>query len=160
MDDLKKIPGVGPALAKALNKAGVTSFDQIAAFDGHAFPIIEEKMGWKGKAVNWPKLVENAQTLAANGSKPNSFASGAAAPLDANKAGGGSTPPPPASRSGAGSSLPGTAFRVTTRRASRWRAGRCFTSAAPVEIASLNEADYRAIASDPALTIEPLDAAE
>jgi len=50
-DDLTQLTGVGPAFAKKLNEAGVTSFAQIAAWDAAEIERLDgEISGLKGKA--------------------------------------------------------------------------------------------------------------
>lgn len=50
-DDLTKLTGVGPAFAKKLNEAGVTSYAQIAAWDAAEIDRLDgEISGLKGKA--------------------------------------------------------------------------------------------------------------
>ncbi|WP_417719196.1 50S ribosomal protein L21 [Salipiger sp.] len=53
-DDLTQITGVGPAAAKKLNEAGITTFAQLAAVDPETFEAVKVKPEW----------VEQAQTLA------------------------------------------------------------------------------------------------
>lgn len=53
-DDLTKINGVGPAAAKKLNEAGITTFAQLAAVDPETFEATKVKPEW----------VEQAKTLA------------------------------------------------------------------------------------------------
>ncbi|MDR6265316.1 50S ribosomal protein L21 [Roseobacter sp. N2S] len=48
-DDLKKLSGVGPALEKKLNAAGVTSFAQIAAWGEADIAEFDEKLSFKGR---------------------------------------------------------------------------------------------------------------
>lgn len=48
-DDLKKLSGVGPALEKKLNEAGVTSFAQIAAWSDADIAEFDEKLSFKGR---------------------------------------------------------------------------------------------------------------
>ncbi|MCP1169392.1 50S ribosomal protein L21 [Limimaricola litoreus] len=48
-DDLKKLSGVGPALAKKLNEAGITSFAQIAGWSEADIARYDEELGLKGK---------------------------------------------------------------------------------------------------------------
>lgn len=48
-DDLKKLSGVGPALEKKLNAAGVTSFAQIAAWGEADITEFDEKLSFKGR---------------------------------------------------------------------------------------------------------------
>ena len=48
-DDLKKLSGVGPALAKKLNEAGITSFAQIAGWSDADIARYDEELGLKGK---------------------------------------------------------------------------------------------------------------
>lgn len=63
-DDLTKLDGVGPAFAKKLNEAGVTSFAQIAAWTEADLDRLNETIsGLKAKAEanNW---IEAAKSLA------------------------------------------------------------------------------------------------
>ncbi len=53
-DDLTQITGVGPAAAKKLNEAGITTFAQLAAVDPETFEATKVKPEW----------VEQAKTLA------------------------------------------------------------------------------------------------
>jgi large subunit ribosomal protein L21 len=48
-DDLKKLSGVGPALEKKLNEAGVTTFAQIAAWTEDDIAAFDEKLNFKGR---------------------------------------------------------------------------------------------------------------
>ncbi|MBF9033592.1 50S ribosomal protein L21 [Rhodobacterales bacterium HKCCE2091] len=48
-DDLKKLSGVGPALEKKLNAAGVTTFAQIAAWTEADIAEFDEKLSFKGR---------------------------------------------------------------------------------------------------------------
>jgi large subunit ribosomal protein L21 len=48
-DDLKQLSGVGPALEKKLNEAGVTSFAQIAAWTADDIAVFDEKLSFKGR---------------------------------------------------------------------------------------------------------------
>lgn len=54
-DDLTQITGVGPAAAKKLADAGVTSFSQLAALDADSFDAVKLKPEW----------IEQAKELAA-----------------------------------------------------------------------------------------------
>ena len=49
IDDLKELSGVGPALEKKLNAAGITSFSQIAAWTAKDVTAIDETLSLKGK---------------------------------------------------------------------------------------------------------------
>ncbi len=62
-DDLTQLSGVGPALLKKLNAAGISSFGQIAAWTDADVVEIDEKLSFKGKIVRegW---VEQAKNLA------------------------------------------------------------------------------------------------
>ena len=53
-DDLTQITGVGPAAAKKLNEAGITTFAELAAVDPETFEAAKVKPEW----------VEQAKTLA------------------------------------------------------------------------------------------------
>lgn len=53
-DDLTQITGVGPAAAKKLNEAGVTTFAELAAVDPETFEAVKVKPEW----------VEQAKSLA------------------------------------------------------------------------------------------------
>ncbi len=48
-DDLKELSGVGPALEKKLNAAGVTTFAQVAAWTEADVADIDEKLSFKGR---------------------------------------------------------------------------------------------------------------
>ncbi|MFV2052718.1 50S ribosomal protein L21 [Aliiroseovarius sp. YM-037] len=48
-DDLKQLSGVGPALEKKLNEAGVTTFAQIAAWSDADVAEMDEKLSFKGR---------------------------------------------------------------------------------------------------------------
>ena len=48
-DDLKKLSGVGPALEKKLQEAGVTTFAQIAAWTEADIADMDEKLSFKGR---------------------------------------------------------------------------------------------------------------
>jgi len=48
-DDLKELSGVGPALEKKLNEAGVTTFAQIAAWTDADVADMDEKLSFKGR---------------------------------------------------------------------------------------------------------------
>lgn len=63
-DDLKKLSGVGPALEKKLNEAGITTFAQIAAWTDADIEEFDEKLSFKGR-IEREGWVEQAKTLAA-----------------------------------------------------------------------------------------------
>jgi large subunit ribosomal protein L21 len=48
-DDLKQLSGVGPALEKKLNAAGLTSFSQIAAWTAKDVAAMDDSLSLKGK---------------------------------------------------------------------------------------------------------------
>lgn len=48
-DDLKQLSGVGPALEKKLNEAGVTTFAQIAGWKKADVADMDEKLSFKGR---------------------------------------------------------------------------------------------------------------
>ncbi len=48
-DDLKKLAGVGPALEKKLNDAGITTYAQIAAWNADEVAEISEELALKGR---------------------------------------------------------------------------------------------------------------
>ncbi|WP_103761336.1 50S ribosomal protein L21 [Roseovarius confluentis] len=48
-DDLKELSGVGPALEKKLQEAGVTTFAQIAAWTADDIAEMDEKLSFKGR---------------------------------------------------------------------------------------------------------------
>jgi len=62
-DDLKKLSGVGPALEKKLNEAGVTSFAQIAAWTDADVADMDEKLSFKGR-IEREGWIEQAKELA------------------------------------------------------------------------------------------------
>jgi large subunit ribosomal protein L21 len=49
LDDLKQLSGVGPALEKKLNAAGLTSFSQIAAWTAKDVAAMDDSLSLKGK---------------------------------------------------------------------------------------------------------------
>ena len=65
-DDLKQLSGVGPALEKKLNEAGVTSFAQIAAWTVAEITDMDEKLSFKGR-IEREGWVEQANKLAKQG---------------------------------------------------------------------------------------------
>lgn len=62
-DNLKKLTGVGPALEKKLNGAGITTFAQIAALSDADIARLEEELGLAGRFAKdgW---VDQAKELA------------------------------------------------------------------------------------------------
>ncbi len=54
-DDLTAITGVGPAAAKKLNDAGITSFAQLAAVDVDSFDAVKVKAEWVAQAADLAK---------------------------------------------------------------------------------------------------------
>ncbi|WP_319772424.1 50S ribosomal protein L21 [Breoghania sp.] len=62
-DDLKKLSGLGPAIEKKLNAAGITTYAQIASMTAEDVARVEEEAGIKGRFErdNW---VEQAKELA------------------------------------------------------------------------------------------------
>ncbi|MEI2385536.1 50S ribosomal protein L21 [Breoghania sp. JC706] len=62
-DDLKKLQGLGPAIEKKLNAAGITTYAQIASMTAEDVARVEEEAGIKGRFErdNW---VEQAKELA------------------------------------------------------------------------------------------------
>ena len=62
-DDLKKLQGLGPAIEKKLNAAGVTTYAQIASMTAEDVARVEDEAGIKGRFErdNW---VEQAKELA------------------------------------------------------------------------------------------------
>lgn len=61
-DDLKKLAGVGPALEKKLNEAGITTFAQIAAWSADEVAGINEELALKGR-IERDGWVEQAKAL-------------------------------------------------------------------------------------------------
>jgi len=61
-DDLERIRGIGPVLRQRLNKLGITTFAQIAAFTEDDLKRIDEVLDFKGRIVRegW---VEQAKAL-------------------------------------------------------------------------------------------------
>ncbi|MBT6531379.1 MAG: 50S ribosomal protein L21 [Marinovum sp.] len=62
-DDLKKLSGVGPALEKKLNAAGITSYAQIAAWTDADVAAIDEQLSFKGK-IEREGWIDQAKELA------------------------------------------------------------------------------------------------
>lgn len=61
-DDLKQLSGVGPALEKKLNAAGVTTFAQIAAWGEAEIAEFDEKLSFKGR-IEREGWVEQAKAI-------------------------------------------------------------------------------------------------
>ena len=61
-DDLKELSGVGPALEKKLNEAGVTTFAQIAAWTDADVADMDEKLSFKGR-IEREGWIEQAKEL-------------------------------------------------------------------------------------------------
>ncbi|MBJ3762850.1 50S ribosomal protein L21 [Maribius pontilimi] len=59
-DDLKTLNGVGPAMEKKMNAAGVYHFDQIAAWTEAEIDYMADQIGAGGKLADW---VAEAKTL-------------------------------------------------------------------------------------------------
>ncbi|WP_375690673.1 50S ribosomal protein L21 [Pseudooceanicola sp. LIPI14-2-Ac024] len=62
-DDLKKLSGVGPALEKKLNEAGITTFAQIAAWTEADIAAFDEKLSFHGR-IEREGWVEQAKEFA------------------------------------------------------------------------------------------------
>jgi len=64
-DDLKLLSGVGPALEKKLNEAGVTTFEQIAGWKEADIAAMDEKLSFKGR-IEREGWIDQAIALAAD----------------------------------------------------------------------------------------------
>jgi predicted flap endonuclease-1-like 5' DNA nuclease len=64
-DDLTKLAGVGPKIAKALADRGVERFEQLAAWTQHDLAAFDAALGLRGRAVR-ADFVAQAQRLAAS----------------------------------------------------------------------------------------------
>lgn len=64
VDDIKLIGGVGPALEKKLNDAGVTSLAQIAKWNAEDVARIDEVLSFKGR-IDREEWIEQAKELLA-----------------------------------------------------------------------------------------------
>ncbi len=62
-DDLKQLSGVGPALEKKLNEAGVTTFAQVAGWSKADIADMDEKLSFKGR-IDREDWVAQAKKLA------------------------------------------------------------------------------------------------
>ncbi len=62
-DNLKKLSGVGPALEKKLNAAGVTTYAQIAGWKKAEVAAMDEKLSFKGR-IEREGWIEQAAELA------------------------------------------------------------------------------------------------
>jgi len=65
-DDLKQLSGVGPALEKKLNAAGVTTFAQVAGWKKADVADMDEKLSFKGR-IEREGWVAQAKNLAKKG---------------------------------------------------------------------------------------------
>jgi len=52
-DDLKKLPGVSPAIEKQLNDLGIFHFTQLAEFNDKAAHFVGEEVGLPGRIGSW-----------------------------------------------------------------------------------------------------------
>jgi small subunit ribosomal protein S2 len=52
-DDLKKLPGVSPAIEKQLNDLGIFHYSQLAAFSEKAAHNVGEEVGLPGRVDSW-----------------------------------------------------------------------------------------------------------
>ena len=52
-DDLKKLPGVSPAIEKQLNDLGIFHYDQIASLNDKAAHFVGEEVGLPGRVPGW-----------------------------------------------------------------------------------------------------------
>jgi predicted flap endonuclease-1-like 5' DNA nuclease len=62
-DDLKRIEGIGPKTASALQAADITTYAQLAATDGEWLRAILKEAGVRANPTTWPEQAE----LAASG---------------------------------------------------------------------------------------------
>jgi predicted flap endonuclease-1-like 5' DNA nuclease len=62
-DDLTKISGIGPAFARRLNDAGVTSYNQLAGMTADEVRATAGLSEWQGDPDDW---INQAQTLGTN----------------------------------------------------------------------------------------------
>ena len=63
-NDLQMLKGVGPRLARQLNEAGVTRFDQLAGFGENEIALLDSRMGAFAGRIARDRLVEQACYLA------------------------------------------------------------------------------------------------
>ena len=62
-DDLKKVYGIGPVLAKRLNKLGVTTFAQIARWSDDDIDAIEPRLGTIAGRIRREGWVSDSERL-------------------------------------------------------------------------------------------------
>ncbi len=63
-NDLQMLKGVGPRLARQLNEAGVTRFDQLAGLNENEVALLDSRMGAFAGRIARDRLVEQACYLA------------------------------------------------------------------------------------------------
>ena len=61
-DDLTKINGIGPVIAKKLAALGITTFQQIADFDENQIADVDEQLSFKGR-IDREEWVDQAKKL-------------------------------------------------------------------------------------------------
>lgn len=69
-DDLERIRGIGPVLKERLNRLGVTTFAQIAAFTEADLARVDEVLDFRGR-IQREGWVEQARALAETGGAPD-----------------------------------------------------------------------------------------
>jgi predicted flap endonuclease-1-like 5' DNA nuclease len=62
-DDLQRIKGIGPSLAERLAKAGVRSFDSVAAWKAKDLTRMAEKLGVSRARIERQEWVKQARVL-------------------------------------------------------------------------------------------------
>lgn len=174
MDDLTTIKGVGPATARQLADAGISSFDALKAVDPESPPFeLGGGLTWdylKGEADQFvadrpatdQQNTEGHPDAAAGGGEGQGAAATAGDPGNsedqADPAGGDEEPSADSSKSnGGGSGLPPTGGTITVKgpRRGRWRAGRHFThEVVAIPLAELSDDQIAALQGDPTLTVQ------
>ena len=158
MDDLTTIKGVGPATARQLNDAGITSFDALKAVDPENPPFaLSGGLTWEYLRSEVAQFVadtpnddqQNTEERSGTAREAPSTDSGTPAVPDVE------VQPAAPSQKDEGTKRPSSAaITVKGPRRGRWRAGRHFThELVAIPRAELSDDQLAALQGDPELTV-------
>lgn len=164
-DDLTSMRGIGPKLAQAFAKHGVTSFAQIAALDGAAIKTLEDTGDFKGNNdwAGWILVAKAliAQQVSAERDAAIVAAAGNPVALAAIEKEFDASPetidvlyPPPAGMPASVLDAAQLVVKATTSKG-RWRIGRHFTREETlIPFASISDEQKQALLDDPRIDVK------